>query len=99
MDPSVVKNFIKTHGLETTPEARYIDLVSEMGELGKEMLKATNYGKAPWQATPDTAMELGDCLFSLLALASALDVDANTALTAAIDKYQTRFVQKGHIGS
>lgn len=43
--------------------------------------------------------EMGDCLFSLLSLCCALDIDAETALNIALSKYQLRFEQKGAIGS
>jgi len=94
-----VNNFIQKHSLQTDQHTRYIDLVSEVGELGKELLKATNYGKNPYKQTDDTESEIGDCLFSLLALCNAMDIDAEDALAAAIAKYEKRFAAKGNIGS
>ena len=97
--PQLVENFIEKYNLQASKEVRYIDLISEVGELGKEILKATDYGKENWTENPDIAEELGDCLFSLLALCSALDIDAEIALQSALSKYEARFVQKGSIGS
>lgn len=94
-----VRNFIQIHNLQTDPHTRYIDLISEIGELGKELVKATNYGKAPYQQTANAAAELGDCMFSLLALCDAMDIDAQDALAGALAKYQKRFAEKGHVGS
>lgn len=94
-----VNNFIEKHNLRTSPETRYIDLVSEIGELGKEILTATNYGKSEFAGTANTKMELGDCLFSLLALCTEMNIDPEGALQKALMKYEARFREKGHVGS
>ena len=94
-----VEKFIDEFSLRTNAEIRYIDLVSEVGELGKELIKATNYGKNDFKITEQTAGEIGDCLFSLLALCCELDINAETALESALQKYRRRFEQKGHIDS
>lgn len=87
--------FLKKHQLNCQPETRYIDLVSEVGELGKELLKGTEYGKEQLTVTPDTEMELGDCLFSILALCYELEIDAECALKKALDKYSRRLDETG----
>jgi len=92
-------DFISEFSLQTGPEIRYMDLVSEVGELGKEIIKGSNYGKESFIKTPELAEEIGDCLFSLLALATELEIDADVALGQALSKYRLRFAQKGHIGS
>jgi len=94
-----VSNFLDKHNLHTNEEVRYIDLVSEVGELGKELLSATNYGKKEYQQPPTAAEELGDCLFSLFALCCEMNVDAEKALQGAIAKYEIRITEKGDIGS
>ena|GEM_PF-217365 len=94
-----VQAFINKHNLQTTPQARYIDLVSEVGELGKEILSSTDYGKQPFAQTSKHADEIGDCLFSLLALCSTMGINAKDALHGALAKYAKRFQQKGSIGS
>lgn len=94
-----VKLFVEEHDLSCGTQTRYIDLMSEVGELGKEIIKSTNYGKTPFCATKDTEEEIGDCLFSLLALCCELDIDAKTALDCAMKKYETRFAAKGSIDS
>ena len=88
-----VSDFIQKHNLQTTPEIRYIDLTSEIGELGKEILLSSNYGANKYSKTHETEDEIGDCLFSLLALCCALDIDAETALHKALEKYEKRFAQ------
>lgn len=94
-----VKEFIAAYQLHTDAETRYIDLVSEVGELGKEIITSTEYGKKPYAPAPSATDELGDCLFSLLALCCEMDVDAQLALGQALAKYERRFAQKGHVGS
>jgi len=94
-----VKHFMDKYNLHTSEEVRYIDLVSEVGELGKELLTATGYGKKEYKQPPTAAGELGDCLFSLLALCCEMNVDAEEALQSAVTKYEARFAKKGGIGS
>ena len=95
----LVEDFMDKHALYTNERIRYIDLVSEVGELGKEILKCTTYGKKEYEHSSDANGELGDCLFSLLALCCEMNVDAAEALRKALAKYETRFAQKGNIGS
>ena len=94
-----VAAFIQGQGLSLSPEVRMLDVASEIGELAKEVLKGTGYGAAPWAAPVALQEEMGDCLFSLLALCSALELDAGEALSAALRKYARRAAQKGSIGS
>jgi len=94
-----INNFINKYNLHTNPETRYIDLVSEVGELGKEILTATSYGKNEFSTTTNAEAELGDCLFSIFALCTEMNINAEDALQKALAKYEARFAQKGHIGS
>ena len=94
-----VNRFIESHSLSCGALARYVDLVSETGELGKALLLATDDGKNAFQPTENAREEIGDCLFSLLALCSEMGIDAQDALDKAIDKYGTRLTQKGDAGS
>ena len=94
-----VREIIEQYGLSTDVWVRYTDLTSEIGELGKELLKSCDYGNQSVTATNDMAMELGDTLFSLICLAETLNIDLNTSLDAAIEKYRIRFAECGQIGS
>ena len=94
-----VNAFIHKYNLQADEHTRYIDLISEIGELGKEILSSTNYGKKPYSQTTATTEELGDCIFSLFALCCEMNVDAEEALRRAIAKYEARYEQKGSIGS
>ena len=94
-----VLSFINQHNLNGDETIRYIDLVSEVGELGKELLKAGGYETRVFEKNENMIEEMGDCLFFLYALCCALDIDDETALNIALSKYQMRFEQKGAIGS
>lgn len=95
-----VKKFVEEYNLSCGAAVRYIDLVSEIGELGKEILKATEYGQKDSGVNDAGGMEeMGDCIFSLLALCSEMDMEAHEALDYALEKYKRRFRKKGSIGS
>jgi len=85
-----VQNFIQQHSWQTDVQTRYIDLVSEIGELGKEITKSTDYGKRELILSEQMTDEMGDCLFSLFALCHAMGIDAQAALDGALDKYERR---------
>jgi len=40
-----VKKFVDKHNMGYSPETATLDLVSEVGEVAKEILKASGYGK------------------------------------------------------
>ncbi len=94
-----VEKLINKYKLNCNYETRYIDLVSEVGELGKELIKGSNYNSKEYNKTPNTKIELGDCLFSLFALCSELDINAEEALDDAINKYNNRFNETNSISS
>jgi NTP pyrophosphatase (non-canonical NTP hydrolase) len=94
-----VAEFVKKHRLEASVEAQLIDLLSEMGELAKEALKGSDYGKAPFTQTPAWEEELADAFFSLVCLANSTDVDLEEALGDALAKYEARLSEKGDAGS
>ena len=79
--------------------ARLCDVQSEMGELAKEYLKATDYGTKPFAITPDFELEFGDVLYSLLSLATETGIDANCCLDKILDKYQKRINKNKTLGS
>ncbi len=94
-----VKELVKKYDLETTSELRYIDLVSEIGEVGKEILKGSNYGKENFSITENIESELGDVFFSLICIANGLNINLENALKIVLNKYENRFLKKGNIGS
>lgn len=80
-------------------ETRLLDIQSELGELAKEVLKATDYGKTSFVKTDDFEMEFGDVFYSLLSLADEAGLDAEECLNKALSKYQERMNKKNNIGS
>ena len=93
-----VKDWMARYGLGTDPQARMLDLSSEVGELAKEVLKSTAYGTRPFTPTASLEEELGDCVFSLLCVSEALGLDGEKALDQALEKYKARFAEAGDIG-
>lgn len=93
-----VAAFIDGHDLETPPEYRLLDLVSELGELAKDANTSTEYGASPDDLTIESD-EIGDALFALLALADSLEVDAGEALEEAMTKYEQRMDDRETPGS
>ncbi len=93
-----IKNFCKNNKLESPVEHRILDLVSEVGEVSKEVLKMSDYGRKPVNFREEIKDELGDVLFSLIAVANSFDVDLEEALKLALQKYEKR-LKKGSAGS
>ncbi len=94
-----VNDLIKKYNLENSAEIRYIDLVTEVGELGKEILKGNDYGRKELTNTDNLELELGDVFFSLICVANGLNIDMQNALNSVLEKYKNRFSNKGNIGS
>ena len=93
-----VAEFMRKHDMEGTVEFRIMDLVSEVGEVVKDATKSADYGvnREDLDVKED---EIGDVLFSLLAVCNDLDIDADSALQTALDKYEGRIDEKGDPGS
>ena len=89
-----VQLFCKKNNLSNSKEHRVLDIVSEIGELSKEILKASNYGKSSYVSNEKIKLELGDVLFSLITLANSLDVNLEAALETVLKKYEKR-IEKG----
>ncbi|MBI5148810.1 nucleotide pyrophosphohydrolase [Candidatus Pacearchaeota archaeon] len=88
-----IKKFIATNNLKHKPEMHMLDLVSEVGEISKELLKMTDYGNRSIKFNEEISLELGDALFSLIALANSLNVDLETALDMVLKKYEKRLAK------
>ena len=97
-----VKQFNKSMPCHKKPmpiTARMADVLSEMGELSKEILKSTKYGTKDFVATDEFVMEFGDVMYSLLSLASESGISAEIALDLVLEKYVKRIEDKGSMGS
>ena len=98
MDEQIrVADFLDDNDLRTPPANRVLDLVSEVGELAKNVNESTDYGAS--DGADVDRDELGDALFCLLALADELDYDAGVALDEALAKYADRIEETGGAGS
>lgn len=93
-----VASFVQQNEMEAPPAYRLLDLVSEVGEVAKDAAESTDYGDSPTdlEISPD---EVGDVLFSLLALTEALEIDAGDALDEALAKYDERITESGTAAS
>ena len=94
-----VARFMHRHQLNRDPATHALDLVSEVGELTKELLVGSDYGERPSRFGPGLEEELGDALYSLLALADVCGVDADEALRGVLSKYERRLADRGEAGS
>ena len=93
-----VAAFLDEYDLRCDPAFRALDLVAEVGEIANDAAESTEYGKSPDELAvePD---EIGDALFSLLALADSLDVEVDDALSESLAKYRTRLGETGSASS
>ncbi|ELZ43348.1 nucleotide pyrophosphohydrolase [Halorubrum coriense DSM 10284] len=89
-----VASFVQEHEMESPPTYRLLDVVSELGEVAKDAAESTDYGSSPEEVNI-ASDEIGDVLFSLLALAEATEIDAGEALEEAMAKYDERIADSG----
>ncbi len=94
-----VNKFTKDKGINSNVNIRIIDLVSEVGELSKELLKGTDYGTKQFSNTEGWESEMGDVLFSLICIANETGTNLENCLNYVLDKYEKRFASKGDVGS
>jgi NTP pyrophosphatase (non-canonical NTP hydrolase) len=91
--------FSQKHNLHRPPSVYALDLVSELGEVAKEILLGMDYGERPFHTTSNLSGELGDALYSLCQIATAAGVDLDEAFTITLKKYEQRWQEKKHFGS
>ncbi len=93
-----VRDFVNKNNLDSPTEFRVLDLVSETGEVAKEILKMTNYGNTDLKINDEVKLELGDVLYSLIVVANKLNVNLDEALQFVLQKYEKRLTN-GSAGS
>lgn len=93
-----IQKFVEKYKLDSPLEFRVLDLTSEVGEVSKEILKMTNYGKNSLDKNNEIESELGDVLYSLIVVANKLDINLEEALNLVLKKYNKR-LKKGSAGS
>lgn len=89
-----IKKFVDDNNWDSSPESRVLDLVSEAGEVAKEILKITNYGKKPVAKNDNLTLELGDTFYSLIVIANKFDISLEDALDMVLKKYQKRLAKQ-----
>ncbi len=94
-----VREFVAAYDLETDIATRLLDWVSEVGEVAKEALMGTDYGRSSFQPGDNWAEELGDAFFSLICVANTTGVDLEAALHCALAKYRERLEARQDAGS
>ncbi len=91
--------FTQKRNLQRPTSVYALDVISEMGEVAKEILLATDYGARQPQFGPDLEAELGDLLYSVCMLASSSGVDLESAFSMSLDKYNRRWQATANLGS
>lgn len=93
------KQLMQKYNLNAKIENRYISLSSEIGELGKEIVKGNKYGSKEFEKTKNFASEIGDVFFDFILLCNVADINLEDAFNQVLEKYETRFLDHGTIGS
>jgi len=93
-----IRMFSKQHNLDSAPEYKILDTISELGEVAKEILKMTNYGKNKLEMGEEIKSELGDLLYSVTTIANSLNINLEESINGVLAKYEKR-LKKGSIGS
>ena len=93
-----IKQFCKENNMESPAEHRVLDAMSELGEVAKEILKMSDYGRKPIEYREELKLELGDVLYSLITIANTFDINLEDALQQVLEKYRKR-LKKGSAGS
>lgn len=91
--------FARNRSLDRSATVYALDVMSEMGEVAKEILLATDYGSRPPQFGRDLEAELGDLLYSVCMLATSSGVDLELAFSKTLEKYNKRWQSTGKLGS
>ena len=94
-----IADFVAEYNLEIPVQMRLLDLLSEIGEVSKEVLKGTQYGRKGFVPTEEWASELGDVLFALICVANSTNVDLRESLQNVLEKYRQRLAVTGDAGS
>jgi NTP pyrophosphatase (non-canonical NTP hydrolase) len=89
-----VNLFAKKHRLEMKPEFIALDLVSEIGEIAKEILLMSDYGRRESNFRKEIVLEIGDAFYSLINLANYYEIDLSKALDSVLKKYEKRISGK-----
>lgn len=90
-----VREFTKKYNLEHSAEISTLDLVTEIGEIAKEIIKSTDYGREKPKEREELKGEVGDAFYSLIVLANKHHINLKDALNTVLQKYEARLKDKG----
>lgn len=99
------EQFAQEHNFGHSPGVYILDLLSELGEVAKEILRHTHYGARPIDFEQNgleqqrLAGELGDVLYSLCMLASSAGINLDQTFQATLQKYRQRWQATQSIGN
>lgn len=96
-----VNDFIVKCPQPMTIDTCMLDILSEAGEVAKEINIATLWGRYPENPKfrNEIVEELGQLLFTVYQLAWMLGVDADVCLSRTIYDFEKRYAKNGHTGS
>lgn len=95
----LVADSVKKNRLGMLPEHACMDLMSELGELSKEIAESSNYGRGMPKPRSEIREEMGDVFWSLINLANVYKIDLETELRNSIRKMEQRMKKTGRPGS
>lgn len=93
-----IKKFCKEHRLESPTEHNILDAMSELGEVAKEILKTSDYGRKPVKYRKELKSEIGDLFYTIIKIANSFNIDLEDSLNMVLKKYKKR-LSKGSAGS
>lgn len=83
-----VKDFAQSNKLSSSIESKIFMLTHEVGEIAKEGLKLSHYGKVaidPTKPTGKMALEIGEIIYCIADMANEMNIDLEEALELALD--------------
>lgn len=90
---------IQYHKIKMNVASRVMNIISEMGELSKEILKSTKYGTKEFSSFDDFKMEMGDVIYAILSLCDEVGINAEECLDISIEKMKGRLIKNNNLAS
>lgn len=85
-------------GLHATAPTLTLGMMTDIGRLADEALAGTSFGRRPFRPTEGWSERLADIAFTLINLADQTGVDLETAVKAALDRYQSGAASEADAG-
>jgi hypothetical protein len=76
-------------GLHAAAPIMTLGLLTDVGRLADEALAGTSFGRRPFRPTDAWAQRLADIAFTVINLADQTGVDLESAVLAALNRYQS----------